>query len=220
MSEYTDDFAKLIIELENIDVVVADEDHTLHILNALPSSYAHFVEAMRCTKDSLSLEVVLSALRSKMIEFLGEGLDVKSKSKKNKDKAKTTPVPNGQPHPNGNQTKELKKLKCFQCHKECHFKRDCPELKNKKKAAKATLVEEAYDTSEHLNVFEKGTRVGAVWILDCGCTYHMSPNKSWFEQFKPGEGGKVLLGNNNSCKVLGMGTVRIKAHIGKELILT
>lgn len=47
----------------------------------------------------------------------------------------------------------------------------------------------------------------------------MTPNKDWFETFKSVDGGQVLLGNNKSCKVLGVGYVRIKMHNGMERIL-
>lgn len=63
IDDYLYDFAKLVIKLEDIDVNVEDEDHALIILNALPSSYAKFVETMHYSRDTLSLDDVMSALR-------------------------------------------------------------------------------------------------------------------------------------------------------------
>lgn len=37
----------------------------------------------------------------------------------------------------------------------------------------------------------------------------MSPNKQWFQGFKHAEIGVVLLGNDNACKVLSTGTIRL-----------
>lgn len=65
---------------------------------------------------------------------------------------------------------------------------------------------------------EKGA--GTAWVLDSGCTYHMTPNKTWFESFKTEEGGRVLLGNSKACKVLGQGTMRLKVYNGQEFLLT
>ncbi|PON85524.1 hypothetical protein TorRG33x02_186730 [Trema orientale] len=47
----------------------------------------------------------------------------------------------------------------------------------------------------------------------------MTPNKHWFEEFKQIDNGQVLLGNNKGCKVVGIGTVRIKMHDGVERVL-
>nr|XP_015883242.1 uncharacterized protein LOC107419038 [Ziziphus jujuba var. spinosa] len=57
------------------------------------------------------------------------------------------------------------------------------------------------------------------WILDLGCTFHRTPNKNYFEDFRSFEGGQVLLGNNKSCKVLVSGIVGFKMHDGIEKVL-
>ena len=49
--------------------------------------------------------------------------------------------------------------------------------------------------------------------------FHMTPNRSWFEEFTKQDGGMVLLGNNKPCKVLGVGSVRIKMFSGMEKVL-
>ncbi|XP_062112501.1 uncharacterized protein LOC133823667 [Humulus lupulus] len=42
------------------------------------------------------------------------------------------------------------------------------------------------------------------WILDSGCTYHMYPNLDLFFYYKETDGGKVLMGNDVSCKEIEM----------------
>ncbi|WP_440588068.1 hypothetical protein, partial [Acinetobacter indicus] len=56
--------------------------------------------------------------------------------------------------------------------------------------------------------------------MDSGCSFHMTPNDGWFESYGKVSGGEVLLGNNKSCKVMGIGTVRLTTHDGFERILT
>ncbi|KAG8495920.1 hypothetical protein CXB51_007502 [Gossypium anomalum] len=58
------------------------------------------------------------------------------------------------------------------------------------------------------------------WILDSGCTYHMCPNKDWFSSLKELEGGVVLMGNDNACKTMGVGTVQLKKHDSSIQVLT
>lgn len=58
------------------------------------------------------------------------------------------------------------------------------------------------------------------WILDSGCTYHICPNKAWFEDFEPMNGGTVLLGNNEPCKMKGIGSIRLPLPSGIEILLS
>lgn len=59
-----------MIDLENISVKVEDEDQTIMILNSLPSSYLTFVETIKYTRVSASLEEVLALLKSKQNETI------------------------------------------------------------------------------------------------------------------------------------------------------
>ena len=52
------------------------------------------------------------------------------------------------------------------------------------------------------------------WILDSGCSYHTCPNRDWFVDCQFIDEGFVFLENNMSCKVIGVGTVRIKMFNG------
>ena len=57
------------------------------------------------------------------------------------------------------------------------------------------------------------------WIMDSGCSFHMTPNKSWFEKFIELQGGSMLLGNNKPCKIQGIGSIRLKLHDWIEKII-
>ncbi|XP_073131127.1 uncharacterized protein [Henckelia pumila] len=99
------------------------------------------------------------------------------------------------------------------------------ELSRKKKKVfekqndkgEVALTSDEYDTAEALVVADNDTK--NAWILDSGCTYHMCLVKSWFEQLTEIDQGMVLLGNDKSCKVKGIGTIRLQMHDGTNRLL-
>ena len=84
-------------------------------------------------------------------------------------------------------------------------------------AAAVVQNDDGYESSDVLVVSTK--HLDRHWIMDSGCSFHMTPNGGWFEDYKEINGGQVLLGNNKPCKVIGIGSVRIKTHDGIERIL-
>ena len=79
-------------------------------------------------------------------------------------------------------------------------------------------MSKSYDEVERLSVTNQET-MGEYILDDSGCSFHMSPNKYWFETLKTVKVGKVLLGNNKACTVKGVGTIRIKMEDGMKIFL-
>ncbi|CAM8912019.1 unnamed protein product [Rhodiola kirilowii] len=219
LDESLDEFSKIILDLENLEIKIDDEDQAIMILNALPPSYHSFVETMKYSRDSLSLEEVISALKSKQIERNSssstvEGLSVHMKfDKKNFQKKASKGGFKSKVQHNSSQQGGAKKLKCFFCHKEGHFRKDCPVRKKQNHhkdgdKGEAASAEEGYKSADVLVVTKADTSQG--WILDSGCSYHMTPNKAWIQEFKEVDGGLVLLGNDKACRMKGAGTVKLK----------
>ena len=65
-----------------------------------------------------------------------------------------------------------------------------------------------------------GYKDGNEWILDSGCTFHMTPNKAFFQTFESVDGGNVTMGNNTTCKVVGVGSVKMRMFDGMVRALT
>ncbi|KAM2059174.1 hypothetical protein TB1_030778 [Malus domestica] len=109
---------------------------------------------------------------------------------------------------------------CAFCHNKGHWKKDCPRLKTKGKESSETNVAEVetdffYFALTTSSLFNCATK----WVLDTGCTHHMTPHKDWFSSLKEFDGGVVFMGDDNLCTTKGIGTVRLKLHDGmlKEL---
>ncbi|KAH0652718.1 hypothetical protein KY289_030396 [Solanum tuberosum] len=57
------------------------------------------------------------------------------------------------------------------------------------------------------------------WVLDSGCTLHMTFRRDWFSSYET-SGGTVLIGNNATCKIVGIGLVRVRCHDGTMRTIT
>ncbi|KAJ9697688.1 hypothetical protein PVL29_007014 [Vitis rotundifolia] len=198
--------------MSNIGIEVDDEDKTVLVLNSLPSSYSSFKETMKYGRQTLTLEEVQYALRSKELELKkeesnGEGLFIRGRLDKRNNKGNAS-----------SKSKSHGKRKCYHCQKEGHFKRDCPERKSKKnKASKeegnATMVLDGYDFVEVLTITTKNME--KEWVLDSRCTFHMCPTRTYLCDYQKLNRGSVYLGNNQTCRVIGIRTVKSGLLIGQ-----
>lgn len=64
MKDHLDKFNKLILDLENANIVLEDEDRALILLSSLPDSYEHFVDILLYGRQTLTLKDIKNALES------------------------------------------------------------------------------------------------------------------------------------------------------------
>ena len=74
----------------------------------------------------------------------------------------------------------------------------------------ATIIQDDFEYSDVLVVSSNDLR--REWLMDSGYTWHMTLNKDLFEELYDQDGGFVLLGNNKTFKIAGVGSVRFKLH--------
>ncbi|GKV02145.1 hypothetical protein SLEP1_g14614 [Rubroshorea leprosula] len=117
---------------------------------------------------------------------------------------------------------------CYHCGKKGHFIKDCKFRNNARNFGSGTSAE----TSNKANLIEhelvamvSDMQVGMVtelnmanptksmdWWLDSGATVHVCNNKAQFKFYEDlKEPEEVLMGNNVTAKVLGKGTVELRA---------
>ena len=58
------------------------------------------------------------------------------------------------------------------------------------------------------------------WLLDSGASHHMCPHRGWFSSYQTINGGFVFMGNNNPCKIVGIGSIKMKMFDGIVRTLT
>lgn len=58
LEDYIDDFNKIILDLENIEIKVDGEDQSLLLIRSLPSECENLLDTFICGRDSVTLEEV------------------------------------------------------------------------------------------------------------------------------------------------------------------
>ena len=232
LKPHLDEFCSIVMDLQNIDVKLDDEDLAIYLLCSLPPSYKNFRETLLYGRDNLSSDDVKNALTQRDLidtqlsqkspSNASDGLFVRGRSQEkgstsgsgNKGKGRSKSV-----RPNKNKT-------CNYCKLKGHIKKDCWKLKRKLEEearegtsnANASYVNDSDDGDVLVATHEyKGNNE---WILDSGCTFHMTPNKTFFHTFESVDGGNVTMGNNTTCKVVGIGSIKIKMFDGIVRTLT
>ena len=118
-------------------------------------------------------------------------------------------------HPHFNCWKRLD-VKCEKCHKMGHHDKICKNnLQQKNEAKVADLQEE-----EQLFVATCFTISSSSewWMIDSGCTNHMTGDLELFRDLDRSQVSKVRIGNGDHIMVKGKGTVAIESCTGTKLI--
>ena len=95
------------------------------------------------------------------------------------------------------------------------MKEHLEEKRNEKKPLEsASVAKETSDNNEvgaDLLLVSLGNNVlSESWVSDSTYSYHRTPKKDWFDTYKPYNGNMVQMGNDATCPVIEIGTVKIK----------
>ena len=235
-----DEFLHLIADLENTNVLVSDEDQAILLLMSLPKQFDQLRDTLKYSsgRTTMTLDEVVAAIYSKELELgsnkksirgQAEGLYVKEKEE---TRGRSEQREKGNKK-NRSRSKSKSKKGCWICGEEGHFKGSCPnknKFQNKKKdqasssKGEAAMVEgnhtdaAGYYVSEALH--SVGINLEDEWIMDTGCSYHMTHKREWFEELSEDAGGSVRMGNKTFSKVRGIGSIRIRNDDGSTVLLT
>lgn len=64
-----DEYNKITLDLNNIDEQISDENKAIILFNSLPESFNEVKTGIKYGRDSLSMDTVLNALRSREVEM-------------------------------------------------------------------------------------------------------------------------------------------------------
>ncbi|KAG8501431.1 hypothetical protein CXB51_003755 [Gossypium anomalum] len=188
-------FKDILSNLEAMEVQYDKEDLGLILLCSLPPSYSTFRDTILYSRESLTVDEVYDSLTSydKMKHLVvkpdsqRESLIARGRQDRNTDNDRGRIQ---ERNPRGKSKGRSKSS-------------------NRENSGEADVVED-YSDGELLVTSVNDSKVSEEWILDSGCTFHMSPNRDWFTTYETVSECVILMGNNASCKIAGVGTIKVK----------
>ncbi|KAE8694615.1 putative pentatricopeptide repeat-containing protein [Hibiscus syriacus] len=114
-------------------------------------------------------------------------------------------------------SRSKKNLKCYNCGKNGHLKKDCWSLnKNSNPQGNTENTSDDGDAlcCEASTTIEGKKRYADIWLIDSGATYHMTSRREWFHHYEPVSGGSVYSCNDHALEIIGVGTIKLKMYNG------
>jgi len=114
-----------------------------------------------------------------------------------------------------------KTVKCYNCGRKGHFKRDCWFKKGIENIAKlskpqgcvaSTLEDGEVLYSEVATISKDRKEFSEVWLMDSGATWHITPNRDWFHTYEPISEGSLFIGNDHALEIAGICTIKLKMY--------
>jgi len=218
-------FNQIITDLVQLDVKIENEDRAIILLCSLPSSYEHIVTTLTYGKETIKVEEITAVLLAHNQRKQNAG--------ESSSQGDSLYIKGGQEHGRKQEndgygkrnfiskSRGKKTIQCYKCKQSGHMKKDCRTWRKQND-------EKQVDSSKSVNVVQNEesddsdgdmlsvstTQFSDVWILDSGCSYHITPNKEWFTTYRSANSSCVYLGDDRCCNIVGIGDVRIRMYDG------
>ena len=122
-----------------------------------------------------------------------------------------------------------KTFECNYCGKKGHLQKYCYKLKNDNKDKQEKNNDEngncvATITGNDLVIVYDENLINVAcddsgWVIDSGASFHVTSRKDFFSSYTLGDFGVLKMGNNDTSKVVGIGTVCLETSNRTKLIL-
>ncbi|KAH6771300.1 hypothetical protein C2S52_016103 [Perilla frutescens var. hirtella] len=219
-----------------------DNYTSIALMNVIPDSYSDVKSVIKYGRDSASVDVIVSALKSKELDLLeNEGSNSHEKAMNVRGRTKNTSSDNsehgGKKKKDKSRSKSRKgSRKCYNRYESGHCAKECPKPKRNNKnnnsnesnmtnVATGDKLGDCYivTDSNSLSINSVNSVSDSMsefeWLLYSGCTYHITPFKNLFYTFKQVENDFVYMANEKKCKVVGIGDVCLKIENGFAITL-
>ncbi|KAH9684220.1 hypothetical protein KPL71_027928 [Citrus sinensis] len=219
MHDHVSRFDKLLADLKNLDEDIKDEVKAMILLHSLSEEYSHFVTTVIYGKSVIIFKDVCTTLTN---------LEIRNNNK-NSERASSEALVSrdwamekkkkrcGKNSRSKSKSRNIARDERAFCHEKGHWRKDCPKAqkRDEKKPAAANMARKDEYSDYSLSITPAAyVASSSEWILDTGATYHLCPIKEWFTDFRNLESGAVVMGNDQPCRTMEIGTIRLKMFDG------
>lgn len=235
VAEHLNEFNTVTNQLESVGINFDDEIRALVLLSSLPESWNGLVVAVSNSSGSekIKQEDVAGLILGEEARRRVSGEDTASGSalrtedrgrsanrgnNKNKNKGRAASKNRGRDKSRGGDTKTEE---CFNCGQKGHWRRDCKAPAKQQNGKNQGGKNTAYVSDESDNdclICSLDSRSES-WIVDSGASFHATPRMDVLQNYVQGNFGKVYLGDDEACSIVGKGDVQITQTDGTVLKL-
>jgi hypothetical protein len=228
IQEHLNDFNTITSQLESVGITFDDEVLALVILSSLPESWDGLVMAVSNSSGSSILnfkDVVGVLLDEDTRRRNNSPSDVSGSALNTEERGRSSKKYNGR----GNGRSQSRRgqsrgpqMTCWNCKKKGHLKRDCKAPKKRvdenDKGSNSVNVSNDCSSDEAL-IMCCDSKDESCWIVDSGASFHATSNRDCFLNYEKGKFGKVYLGDDEPCDIIGQGDVQLRMANGTVLKL-
>lgn len=221
ITHHLNEFSTITTQLSSVSIEFDDEIKALILLSSLPNSWNATVTAVSNSLGNAKLkfsdisdlilnedirrkesnEVSASSSNALYSETRGSGRERTSnrgRSKNGRSKSK-----------NHGDSQGSKNIECWSCGKTGHYKNQCKSsLNDRVSKPEVNMASTSGEDNDALICSLENIKES--WVIDSGASFHATSQKELFERYETGNFGKVFLGDDHACDIVGKGVVKIK----------
>ncbi|KAH9779421.1 hypothetical protein KPL71_007705 [Citrus sinensis] len=231
VTDHINTLKTLFSQLTTLGHNIEENERAELLLQSLPDSYDQLIINLTNNNpvDSLVFDdVAASVLNEESRRKNKENRQVSSQQTEALSVTRgrsTERGPSGSQNHGRSKSRSKKNVKCYNCGKKGHVKKECwsnqkrkegkkPESSNAQGCIASTSDDGEILYSEATIVSKGRKRLSDVWLIDSGATWHMTSRREWFHTYEPISGGSVYIGNDHALEIAGIGTIKIKIFDG------
>nr|KYP40338.1 Retrovirus-related Pol polyprotein from transposon TNT 1-94 [Cajanus cajan] len=218
-AQHINELNTITIQLSSVGINFDEEVRALILLSSLPESWNATVTAVSSSSGSnkLKFDDVRDLVLSEEVRRRETGESTTSSvlhtesrgrsSTRGTGRGKSKERSKSRNHQSSNKSKTIE---CWNCGKTGHYKNQCRSASKKQEVKDEANVATTSGGGDALICSLENKEES--WVIDSGASFHATSQKELFENYVSGNLGKVYLGNEQSCEIVGKGVVKIKLN--------